>query len=541
MEELNTDSDGKVRLYEPNMPDHGDTDYKSISSKTTDDNGYIKNDIVHTYNYSKTFCDGHPAPEFQEVPAEEEDPDTGEITNQDAIDDAQEQNKTLAETWIATFEECESNDADDTTHFHWLQSDVDKSVIEEVASSGGDPGDRPDAGDTASAPPDEAFSSSGCESDCQATYDKFIQLKYSYMYQETKAREGYTLHNIHTDDVPIEGIQTNSSEGGAVSSFNGDHDNELGGVTATFTTTARPRLFAAKSPVKKEETKTESESKTPDEIKKLESTDEHLDIVRADAEGAVTDEEDTEPEEEVKTKKLKTLKITSASPSETKKEDGTETDVKILKDSADKLSTEKNAVEEVGAKEDKTTEGTTEKTTGKTTEETTEETTEKTTEKTTEVDASECLTSETKETNVKILSSSGETEESIPPEKGEKKETEKKAEEDDEKEAEEIKEEEDGIIENDLDEAELASGSESKPKKTEKTSLGAKIKMLLSPVASLFTGLLGAAKADDSGGGESLYPKAYEDCWNDPSEGHDVTEGPHDLWSHTTDIHRGIR
>ena len=75
MEELNTDSDGKVRLYEPNMPDHGDTDYKSISSKTTDDNGYIKNDIVHTYNYSKTFCDGHPAPEFQEVPEEEEMPD----------------------------------------------------------------------------------------------------------------------------------------------------------------------------------------------------------------------------------------------------------------------------------------------------------------------------------------------------------------------------------------------------------------------------------------------------------------------------------
>ncbi len=56
---------------------------------------------------------------------------------------------------------------------------------------------------------------SGCKQDAEATYNKFIALKYSYTYQEDTARNGYILHDLHNDDLPIEVITTDSSENGA--------------------------------------------------------------------------------------------------------------------------------------------------------------------------------------------------------------------------------------------------------------------------------------------------------------------------------------
>ena len=60
---------------------------------------------------------------------------------------------------------------------------------------------------------------SGCKQDAEATYNKFIALKYSYTYQEDTARNGYILHDLHNDDLPIEVITTDSSENGANSFF----------------------------------------------------------------------------------------------------------------------------------------------------------------------------------------------------------------------------------------------------------------------------------------------------------------------------------
>lgn len=55
--------------------------------------------------------------------------------------------------------------------------------------------------------------------DTEDTYDKFISLKYTYTWKEEKAREGYIVHDTHTDDVLIEAITTDSSQNGANSTF----------------------------------------------------------------------------------------------------------------------------------------------------------------------------------------------------------------------------------------------------------------------------------------------------------------------------------
>ena len=127
---------------------------------------------------------------------------------------------------LATVEECESYASEhEGVHFHWVMSGVDEGEISSIASSGGDEGSTPDAGTTESADDGESFSSSGCESDRDATYDNFINLRYSFAFSEIKARNGYTIHDRHTDDIPIEIITTNASEAGADSSFSGEYSS----------------------------------------------------------------------------------------------------------------------------------------------------------------------------------------------------------------------------------------------------------------------------------------------------------------------------
>ncbi len=62
----------------------------------TDENGYAAKAIERGYHYDKTFCDGHPAPVFIAVPEPEEDEETGEVLNSDAIEDAQVKNRGAA-------------------------------------------------------------------------------------------------------------------------------------------------------------------------------------------------------------------------------------------------------------------------------------------------------------------------------------------------------------------------------------------------------------------------------------------------------------
>lgn len=263
-DEINKERDGPVHIYEGGEPYksyHTDNPvtwegFRFISGLSTDKDGYASKTVSHGYHYDKTFCDGHPAPQFVAVPEEEEEEDeeTGEaaVANEAEIEAAQAENKRLAQSWVGCYEACEAHASGDFegVHFHWLMPEVDMSAIESILSSGGGPGETPDAGKTTSAEGEESYRESGCEEDCRLTYDKFISLRYSYTFVESKARDGYTRHDLHADDLPIEVITTDSSENGANSAFADEYstdidiNDEMNYALADETLAARERVAA---------------------------------------------------------------------------------------------------------------------------------------------------------------------------------------------------------------------------------------------------------------------------------------------------------
>lgn len=263
-DEIDKERDGPVHIYEGGEPYksyHTDNPviwngFRFISGLSTDKDGYASKTVSHGYHYDKTFCDGHPAPQFVVVPEEEEEEDeeTGEaaVANEAEIEAAQAENKRLAQSWIGCYEACEAHASGDFdgVHFHWLMPEVDMGAIESILSSGGDPGETPDAGKTTSAEGEESYRESGCEEDCRLTYDKFISLRYSYTFVESKARDGYIRHDLHADDLPIEVITTDSSENGANSAFANaysadiDINDQMNYALADETLAARERAAA---------------------------------------------------------------------------------------------------------------------------------------------------------------------------------------------------------------------------------------------------------------------------------------------------------
>ena len=231
-DQIDKEKDGPVHIYEGGAPYdsyHTDDpvtwdDFRLIKSISTDHNGHAESAVNHGYHYEKTYCDGHPAPSFTEVPSEEIDPETGEVMNQDQVDAARSANMSIVQEWLDITAACEEKASDfDGVHFHWIMDEVDVGAIEDAAGSG----EVVDAGPTESASPEEAFEQSGCQQDCRDTYQKFISLKYSYALKEEKARDGYTLHGNHADDLPIEIITTDSSENGANAYFSKEYDTDL--------------------------------------------------------------------------------------------------------------------------------------------------------------------------------------------------------------------------------------------------------------------------------------------------------------------------
>ena len=196
--------------------------YRHCSDHVTDGNGWLTHMDTRTYEYSKSYCDGHPTPDFQTVPEEERDPETGEVTNQGAIDAAKAANARMAGEWLGTYESCQDYEMEHFgTHFHWLLDSGLPRAVRLVAESG-EPCRR-----VSSVSVEQAFERSGCRSDCEETYEAFIQLKYSYVIREETARTGYTRHGRHRDDVPIEVITTDSSEAGGHAHFAGLYEADV--------------------------------------------------------------------------------------------------------------------------------------------------------------------------------------------------------------------------------------------------------------------------------------------------------------------------
>lgn len=181
---------------------------------TTGSDGTAEKTVEHHETFNASFCDGHPAPYFCEIPEEEADPDTGTLLNADEIEEAREANRSAALGWLDTVSDCEALSGDG--HFHFIMGGVSEPVINSVAADGGDPGEIPDAGETEPADGSRAFSESGCQSARDAAYLRFIKKEYYYTFKEISARPGYTVHGKHEDDLPVEVIRTDSSEAGAV-------------------------------------------------------------------------------------------------------------------------------------------------------------------------------------------------------------------------------------------------------------------------------------------------------------------------------------
>ena len=129
---------------------------------------------VKRYTYHKGYCDGHPAPEIEYI---ECDHGEGEDCNCDEIN--QEMHDEAWEAWAKEVEKCEKL-VEEGGFFHCIEpGDAAKKAMEE---------------------------------DRDQFFKDFISLTYEYSAEEIKAAAGYTLHGIHTDDIPLEWRVVTSSE-----------------------------------------------------------------------------------------------------------------------------------------------------------------------------------------------------------------------------------------------------------------------------------------------------------------------------------------
>lgn len=140
---------------------------------TTDENGYARHGDSRFYNYSKTYCMGHPAPEWVECDHEEDEECS-----------CQEENERLREQWLEEQRLCR-----ETCDFHVQNEDEDNHGQDTSAM--------------------EAMLA-----DRDQTYEAFIQLEYSYHLKEKTARTGYILHGLHRDDKEIEQVILKSAQAG---------------------------------------------------------------------------------------------------------------------------------------------------------------------------------------------------------------------------------------------------------------------------------------------------------------------------------------
>lgn len=200
-------------LLEENLSFEPWTGFRIFAEGTTDENGEFSHTDTRTYTYSKTYCDGHRLPSWASVPDEDEDPDAeGGESGDSGTEEARDQNRRAAEKWLELYYACQAEAENGTgAHFHWLR---DQEILNEVleVSESGIPGGSGESSVTGS---QTAFEQSGCKADCEETYDRFRNLRFTYTWKEIQARTGYIRHDVHEEDVPIELVTTVSSEAGA--------------------------------------------------------------------------------------------------------------------------------------------------------------------------------------------------------------------------------------------------------------------------------------------------------------------------------------
>lgn len=151
---------------------------------TTDQAGRGAYRTERLYHYSKTYCMGHPAPDFLEVPEPAYNEQSGEQTNADEIQAVEAENERLRRQWIAEQELCAA-----TCDFHTGNED-ERNQSEST----------------------EALEAMLRDRD--ETYEAFIALEYGYQLEEKTARTGYVVHGGHKQDADIESVLVAAAQAG---------------------------------------------------------------------------------------------------------------------------------------------------------------------------------------------------------------------------------------------------------------------------------------------------------------------------------------
>lgn len=196
--------------------------FRIFGDSVTDSRGEISHGDHREYRYDKTYCNGHPAPVWTEIPGEEINGDTGETENEAEIEAALDANRSAAAEWLHLADSCRTEAEQSDAHFHWLAEETLYGSAKEALESG-----RPGNTGNADVSAETAFEKSGCREDCEKTYRNFINLEFSYTWKEIQAAVGYILHGVHPEDIPIEIITTNSSQAGAESRFGNGYSTDI--------------------------------------------------------------------------------------------------------------------------------------------------------------------------------------------------------------------------------------------------------------------------------------------------------------------------
>ena len=194
LDDLNFDKFSKVKANTEKPTE----EWEVCQTQTTDSEGHINHKDVFQYDFTATYCDGHPDPEIEYIECDHDEEDDC---------DCDEKNEQLEKdawaAWEKAVEECEKR-----TNFHSVNAGEGKAA---------------------------------CEGYRDSVWDAFIHLKYQYTAREKTARTGYILHDLHVDDNPVETVEFDSSEAHdsgdyskATGKFEGNKNKRgLGNGTAT--------------------------------------------------------------------------------------------------------------------------------------------------------------------------------------------------------------------------------------------------------------------------------------------------------------------
>lgn len=201
------------QFWEEKPSSEGGFDSLSVCADriATDRQGHLEHTDLKTYDYYKTYCNGHPEPiiDYYEADGDADEDEQDEIDAQN-----EELEREAWEAWQQCVDWCEEN-----CDFHSLDEGVARGYLEE---------DRDEAWDT------------------------WINLERIYTAREIKARFGYILHDLHNDDLPVEIVTFSSSEAGGRGNVIGTYPGNKAEEKEELSSLAPARRRATPSEIQEE-------------------------------------------------------------------------------------------------------------------------------------------------------------------------------------------------------------------------------------------------------------------------------------------------